>query len=118
VRGEDTAEIVLRSASGVEIRLDGSFADPGAPAHIEDTLTVEGVGGRLAFRDRKLSADGRTTDFPFAESYANSYRGVIVEFVTALDDGRTFETAPAVHLRALRLVEAIYAAALAPPATR
>ncbi|MCM0018711.1 MAG: Gfo/Idh/MocA family oxidoreductase [Tagaea sp.] len=118
VRGEDTAEVALRGASGVDIRLDGSFAEPGAPAHIEDILEVEGIGGRLIFRDRKLSFAGREMAFAFAESYAASYRGAIGEFVTALAAGRTFETGPEAHLRALRLVAAIYAAVPKPPATR
>lgn len=111
VAGEDTADIRLRGASGFEVSLFGSFAEPGAPAHVDDELTVERAGDGLRFANRRLSVGDETREFPFEESYARSYAGAIGAFAAAVKSGADFEMSPARHLEVLRLVERIYASA-------
>lgn len=111
IRGEDTAAIRFRTAKGVAVALDGSFATEGASRHICDRLTITGTEGAIHLCDTCLSLEGRrseTLSWDLAALYQSAFDGAQRHFISRLADGGAFESEAADNIMSLQLVEAIY----------
>jgi predicted dehydrogenase len=111
VRGEDRATLLMSSASGAAVVLNGDFMAPGYPAAQFDRLEILGERGAIRLVETTLqlindSPVSQTVDLD--ANYKASYRGAIAHFVDCLASGAPFETSPKDNLETLKLVEDAY----------
>ena len=114
VIGDDNADIRLTAAGGMPLRLQATFTDPSAPAHIADDLTVEGEEGTIRISDSHAdlaTSQPESKAWPVDEIYAASYEGALREFHDAITAGRAFRSTPKQHIECLKLVEQVYSLA-------
>ncbi len=112
-RGETAATLLLSTASGAPVTIEGHGACPGYPPRGEDRLELIGARASIRFRHGRLELLGdrpEAAEFDSAAAYQASFDACIRHFVACLRDGSPFETAPQDNLETLRLVEAAYAA--------
>lgn len=111
VRCEDSASIMRQTNGCIPVALNGCLAAPGAATGIEDHLTIYGDVGAIVVEGSTASLDGTRTDsksWDFDRLYADSFKGALGEFATAIREGRAFETEARENLTVLRLVESAY----------
>jgi predicted dehydrogenase len=113
VRGEDRATLLMSSASGAAVVLNGDFMAPGYPAAQFDRLEILGERGAIRLVETTLqlindSPVSQTVDLD--ANYKASYRGAIAHFIDCLASGAPFETSRKDNLETLKLVEDAYAA--------
>jgi len=112
VLGEDRAMLLMSSAAGAAVILNGDFMAAGYPPAQFDRLEIIGERGTIRFMDTTLQL---INDNPISLSidldvnYMASYRGAIQHFIDCLASGAPFETAPADNLETLKIVEDAYA---------
>lgn len=118
-RGETAASILLRTASGAPVLVEGHGACPGYPPRGQDRLELIGTKASIRFDGRRLELLGPEPAFAEYDpdaAYQASFDACITHFLSCLRSGAAFETAPADNLQTLRLIEAAYTAAGSPRA--
>jgi predicted dehydrogenase len=111
IRGEDHAMIMMSTASGAPVILQGNMAARGYPPAFVDRMELFGERATIALADGRLTATGDDAGevrYDLAETYQASYSDAIAHFVDALASGAPFETDPRDNLETLELVERIY----------
>ena len=111
VRGEDRATLLLATAAGAAVTLNGDFMAHGHPPDQADHLEILGTDGAITLTRERLRLVGRTTEdvgLDLPANYATSYTAAITHFVDRLGDGKPFETGPEDNLETLRIIEAAY----------
>jgi predicted dehydrogenase len=116
VRGESAATLLLATANGATVLVEGDMAVPGAPARIDDRMELVGTEATVVLEGATIAlhrphATPETVRFDPDEGYQASYDGAIAHFADALIDGAPFETPADVHLHVLALMEQAYALA-------
>ncbi|HEX7557693.1 MAG TPA: Gfo/Idh/MocA family oxidoreductase [Usitatibacter sp.] len=112
IRGEDSAMILLATASGAPVVLHGNMAAQGYPPALVDRMDLFGDRATIALEHGRLTATGRQiaeARFDLDETYQGSYNDAIAHFVDALLSGDAFETGLQDNLGTLEIVEQIYA---------
>lgn len=109
-RGEDTARIELE-AGGISGTLFGSFVQPDAPPLPTDRMVLDNGNGLVIEGWSITSPRGLAEQWDPAAAYQASYTATIRHFVAATRSVRPYETGLIEAIDALRLVEAVYAAA-------
>ncbi len=111
VVGEDTALILLKTATGAFGTVCGSFSAAGYPPLSQDRLELIGQQASIIFERNQLRLIGdkeETLSIDLADAYQKSYDGAIAHFVECLRSGQPFETDCSENLATLRLVEEAY----------
>jgi predicted dehydrogenase len=111
IRGEDWAELRLRTADGGTVMLCGDFTAEDGPPEQMDRLHISGTTGTIQLQGSQLTLRGRSEQsisLDLAANYSASYRGAIAHFLDRLGDGGDFETGVLDNLETLRIVEAAY----------
>jgi predicted dehydrogenase len=120
VRGESLATILLETAAGLPVVVEGNMASAGFSPRTQDRLTLIGSRASALLEDAELRLLGpapQTRSWDVAEAYQESFDATIAHFVDSLAQGTPFETDAADNLETLRLVEhAYWAAGLQRPA--
>lgn len=119
IRGEDLALITLAFAQGTTVLIDANrYSEPDTSGEVLADVTFEGEGGRVRLEPSGSLTVHLSGSAPYKQPYRNpgGYRGgscraTQAHFVTALLEGRPFETNGCDYLRTLALVEAVYASA-------
>jgi D-apiose dehydrogenase len=110
--GEDHAMVMLKTAEGALVLLQGNMTAHGHPSVFVDRMELLGDRGTIALSDGRLTAVGpveRDVQFDLAACYQGSYDAAIGHFIDALLSDAPFETDANDNLETLRLVERIYA---------
>jgi len=110
--GEDRAALSFETVQGASVFLLANLGVHGAAPALADELTLIGQHGTIRLLGDSLSLAGEAPEclrYDMAQCYLDSYAATISHFITALNEGAPFETAPEDNLRTLRLVEDIYA---------
>jgi D-apiose dehydrogenase len=110
--GEDHAMVMLKTAAGAPVLLQGNMAAHGHPPVFVDRMELLGDRGTIALSDGRLTAAGhfeRDEQFDLAACYQGSYDAAIGHFIDALMSDAPFETDAHDNLETIRLVERIYA---------
>jgi len=112
VRGEDRATLLMSSAFGAAVVLNGDFMAQGYPAAQFDRLEIFGERGTIRLEGATLqlineNPVSQTVDLD--ANYKASYRGAIAHFMDCLASEAPFETSPKDNLETLKLVEDTYA---------
>ncbi len=111
--GETAATILLETADGVPVVVEGNGAVPGWPARQRDDLVLTGTRATATFDGatlRLLGPEPEAHAFDHDAAYQSCFDACVAHFAAALRDGTPFETGPEDNLETLRLVEAAYAA--------
>jgi D-apiose dehydrogenase len=115
--GEDAGVAVLRSASGVDVVLDGNISCPGSGPLPVDRLEIAGTTGTLLFDRDRLSLLGSSTppmQFDLVKNYQICFTRSIEDFAAGLLSGQPFQTDRLDNLETLRLMESCSARAAMP----
>ncbi|HEX2114294.1 MAG TPA: Gfo/Idh/MocA family oxidoreductase [Alphaproteobacteria bacterium] len=111
IKGEDRATIMMSSADGVPVLVDGDMAAPGYPPRAVERLELTGTRATILFEDKRLSLIGKDATmeaFDLAACYQASFDDCIRHFIECLLLDAPFETDPRDNLQTLRLVEDTY----------
>lgn len=114
VVGETAASLLLRSARGAPVTIEGHGACPGHPPRAADRLDLVGTRASLRFDGEvleRIGPDPARERFDAAAAYQASFDACIAHFLDCLRRDAPFEIGPEDNLQTLRLVEAAYAAA-------
>ncbi len=111
VIGEDTALILLKTATGAFGTVYGSFSAAGYPPLSQDRLELIGQRASIIFERNQIRLIGEkeeTVTIDLTDAYQTSYDNAIAHFVDCLRSGQPFETDGFDNLATLRLVEEAY----------
>ena len=114
VAGEDCAVVLLQSAYGLTVVVDGVWSAAGYPQSASDRIEIAGTRASVILEGGELrligANEGRYTFDP-GESRRKSYDACIQHFVDQIANGGPFWTSATDQLRTMRLVEQTYALA-------
>jgi predicted dehydrogenase len=112
--GEDTASILLESASGVIATADGCICAPGYPPLHGDRLEIVGTRGTVVMDYDRVYLVGQEDAAEHVDllgRYQECFDRSVREFVEGVRAGSSFETDRLDNLETLRLMESVYTAA-------
>jgi predicted dehydrogenase len=112
--GEDTASILLESASGVIATADGCICAPGYPPLHGDRLEIVGTRGTVVMDYDRVYLVGQEDAAEHVDllgRYQECFDRSVREFVEGVRAGSSFETDRLDNLKTLRLMESVYTAA-------
>ena len=112
VIGEDVAAILMETADGMPVVLDGHLSAPGFPERPYDRLDLVGRKASIRLAEgwtlERLGPEPQRLTYDRAESYQAGFDGAIGHFAARLRDGGPFETDGTDNLETLRLAEDAY----------
>lgn len=111
VEGEHAATILLRSASGCAVVVEGNLAAPGFPPAPVDALEVLGTRASVDLRCDVLTLSGTRSErhrIDLRADYQQAFTAAATHFTACLRDAKPFETDAADNLATLALVDAAY----------
>ena len=114
VIGEDTASILIETAGGVPVTVEGVLSAAGHPARTGDRLEIAGTRCSVLLDDavlRLFGAEQEEHRFEESEARQSCFDASIQHFVDRMASGEPFWTSAEDQLETLKLVDDAYALA-------